>query len=496
MRYSDRQYNKTLFDSKNMKQIIYILTVLVILSTELFSQDNKCNCFENLNKLIAKTEENYAGFSVKVNETTNTRYKELIKALQKKALVETNPKTCFYLLKEYVIFFKDKHFILSYSNANDYDNEKITYSDTYFRNGLAKNQLSEVEGIWVNADTSLKLAIQKFQSNIYKAIVIQSNDPKIPTGLVYLTLTPSKNGFIAKEFNSFITTDIPAIQKGNLLQIWNHSMFGKVYPNELTKTEKAELSTWRNNNNGLDFQKLSSKTAYLKIPTFFNNDDKIQQLINKNDSIIKSCDNLIVDLTGNGGGNTGWVSFLPYFMTNPVIQYNTYLRNTPENVKSKLIDLEPFVINPIPDDYKKYFPEEVVSAYKKAYQELPTTKKIFYPIPGVTFPLDSILPKPKKIALIVDALCGSSTEYFFFISKQSKKTTTYGTNTIGMMDYEGMSNPTALPYDKYILTIPIVKSSWTDKKPIDQTGFQPDIFLNKIERTKWVNFVMKDLERE
>ena len=272
-------------------------------------------------------------------------------------------------------------------------------------------------------------------------------------------------------------------------------MFGKIYPTALSQAEKKELSTWLNDNNGLDFQKLSSKTAYLKIPSFLNNDDKIQQLVTKHDSIIKASDYLIVDLTGNGGGNTGWVSFLSYFMTNPIRQYDTYLRVTPENVQMKLKDLEPFVLNPIPDDYKKYFPNETIAAYKKAYQELPTTQKTFYPIPGVTFPLDSILQRPKKIAVIVDDLCGSSTEYFFYLTKQSKKVTTYGIHTIGMMDYEGMSIPTTLPYDKYFLTIPIVKSSWTDKKPIDQTGFQPTILLNTIEQKKWVDFVMKDLER-
>lgn len=181
-------------------------------------------------------------------------------------------------------------------------------------------------------------------------------------------------------------------------------------------------------------------------------------------------------------------------MTNPIFQANSYVRVTPENVKSKLADLEPFVKNPIPDDYKKYFPDSTVLAYKKAYQELSTTKLPFYPTPGVHFPLDSITKKPKKIALIVDDFCGSSAEYFFFISKQSKKTTTYGINTIGMMDYEGMSNPTAMPYEKYILTIPITKSSWTDKKPIDQTGFQPDVLLDKIKQQDWIQYIRNDLE--
>jgi hypothetical protein len=339
------------------------------------------------------------------------------------------------------------------------------------------------------------LAIKKFD-NVFKAIVVDSKDPNIPMGLVKFTLTPVKNGFIAKEYDYFNTTDIPAKQKGNLLQIWNFSLFGKVYPSEMAPAEKSELNTWKNNNNGLDFKQLSPKTAYLKIPTFLNNDDKIQQLVAQSDSIIRACDNLIVDLTGNGGGNTGWVAFLPYFMTNPIVQYESMLRVTPENVNAKLADLEYFAVNPIPDEYKKYFPDHILAAYKKAYQELPTTSKPFYPIPGVTFPLDSVMAKPKKIALLVDDFCGSSSEYFFFLVEQSKKTTTYGINTIGMMDYEGMSIPTPLPYDKYILSIPISKSSWTDANPIDLTGFQPEILLDSIEQKNWVQFVLEDLEKQ
>lgn len=477
-----------------MRHTIYSLAILLMISAGLTARENNCNCLENLQKLVAKTEENYAGFPVKVNAATLPQYRQLKDSLEKVARNETNPKNCYYLLKNYVRFFKDKHFILSYANPDDYDSEIIEYSESYFREKLAKKQLAGVEGIWINADSSLKLAIQRFPGNIFKAIVLQAKDSAIPRGLVYLTLTPSKNGFIAREFNSFLTTDIPAKQKGNLLQIWNQSLFGKVYPTGLSESEMRELGTWLNNNNGLDFQQLSPKTAYLKIPTFLSNDEKIIRLISENDAVIRSCENLIVDLTGNGGGNTGWVSMLPYFMTNPIVQKSNFLRVSPENVKAKLNDLEPFVANPIPDEYKKYFPEEVVLAYKKAYRELAGTKEIFYPIPGVVFPLDSILPKPGRIALVVDDFTGSSAEYFFFLSGQSKKTITYGINTIGMMDYEGMSNPTALPYNHYFLTIPIVKLNWTDKKPIDQTGFQPDVLLNKIDRVKWIEHIRKELE--
>lgn len=262
----------------------------------------------------------------------------------------------------------------------------------------------------------------------------------------------------------------------------------------MTQAESLELATWKNNNNGLEFRKINSQVAYLKIPTFFNNDNNIQQLVASSDSTIRNTKYLIVDLTGNGGGNTGWIYFLPYFMTNPIIQQPSFLRVTPDNVKQKLPDLEPFVNNPISDDYKKYFPDDVLNAYKKTYAELSTTKDKFYPIPGVTFPLDSITKYPEKIALVVDNFCGSSAEYFFYLSKQSKKTTTYGVNTIGMMDYEGMSIPTALPYDKFILTIPIARSNWTDKNPIDQTGFKPDVIIN-LPQNKWTDFIITDFQK-
>ncbi|WP_407523008.1 S41 family peptidase [Lacibacter sp. MH-610] len=475
-----------------MKQILSMLTAL-LLCTSLTSQD--CNCADNLRQLIVKTEENYAGFPAKVNASSKAGYEQLKQQLTGKASSITNAKACFYLLKEYIRFFKDKHFILAYDNEKDYDREIIAYSQSSLQQRIFKKQATAAEGIWINPEGTLKLAIQPAKGGVYKGIVIESKDSTLPKGLVYVTLTPAKNGFIAKEYNTFISTDKPAKQKGNLLQIWNDALFGKIYPTRLTAAEQSEMNTWKGQNNGLDFRQLSTRTAYLKIPTFRNNDSRIQELINQHDSVIKACENLIIDLTGNGGGNTGWVALLPYIITNPIVQYNTYLRVTPENVKHKLADLEPFAVNPIPEEYKKYFPEDVLAAYKKAYRELPTTKEAFYPIPGVNFPVDSVLARPRKVAVLFDDSGGSSTEYFFSLLQQSKKTTTYGIPTIGMMDYEGMSTPIAMPYEKFIVTIPIVKSSWTDIKPIDATGFQPQVLLQHIPFSKWVEFVQKDLER-
>jgi len=475
-----------------MRLMVILLLFIFFQTGSVIAQANKCVCNENLKKVIEKTELNYAGFPLKVTTSNRGEYNAMVNALLNKVAGETNAKNCFYLIEQYIHFFRDKHFILSYNNERDFDSSVIAI-DTAKISDLTSTQPSlPFVGIWVNPDGSTKIAIILNSDGGYSAVKLDSINDNFPIGFVYFTIKNTSGKFFVKEYNLFLSTAIPAKQNGNLLQIWNHAMWGRIYPKSMNDEEKEVLTTWQNNNNGLVFKKLNEQFTYLKVPTFFNNDNAIQELVAKNDAVIRATKYLIVDLTGNGGGNTGWINFLPYFMTNPIIQQPSYVRVSKDNIPLKLEDIAPYVNNPISEEYKKYFPDDVLNSYKKAYAELPNTKQTFYPIPGVTFPLDSVINQPQKIALLVDDLCGSSTEYFFYLSKQSKKTTTYGVNTIGMMDYEGMSTPTKLPYDKFILTIPIVKSSWTDKHPIDQSGFKPDVLL-KMPQDEWIQYVMKDL---
>ena len=473
-----------------MIRLIFLL-LLASINITAFGQNAKCECIDNLNKTIAGTEKNYAGYPAKVNQSNAKEYEVLVRESKLKASGETDAKKCYYIIASYVKYFKDKHFIITYKNDKDFDSTVVNYlKNDANRSKFVKNS---VEGIWINSDSTTKITIKKLKNNVYQAYKVESKVDNFPKGFVYFTLTSKNNRLIAKEYNSFMSTPVPAKQYGNLLQIWSYSIWGRIQPQPMSTAEAAELATWKNRHNGLAFRKISPNVAYLKVPTFLNNDNRIQKLVDLNDSIIRNTKYLVVDLRGNGGGNTGWTYFIKYFMTNPIIQKSSYLRVTPDNVKIELPALETFALNPISEEYKKYFPDSTLNAYKKAYQELPTTKAAFYPIPAVTFPLDSVTNNPKKIALLVDELCGSATEFFLFLSRQSKKTISYGTNTLGMMDYVGMSVPTPLPCEKFILKIPSEKSSWTDKNPIDQTGFTPDVVLN-LPQDEWINFIMNDLK--
>jgi hypothetical protein len=467
-----------------------MLFVSLTFTFSAYSQkDLQCQCLENLNITIQKTEQNYAGFPTKINTKTRPAYETLVKKLKEKAAPETSAKKCFYIISEYIKFFKDKHFGFNYRNREDATERFVSVSKDHFD----VKGLDPVEGVWVSPDSSIHLAVKKTSKDVFKAIVLETTRKDLKQGLVYFTLTRHPKGFVLNQYHVFTSIEMYAKQRGNLLQLWNFELWGKIYPKAMTASEKKELNLWSNNNNGLDFQQVDTKTTLLKIPTFMNNDNKIEALVSKNDALIRKTENLIVDLRGNGGGNTGWIYFLPYFMTNPVVQGNSFLRISEDNVKMKTAEMEPTVKNPVPAEMKKYFTDSYMASLTKAYEEIPLTKKTFYETPGVTIPLDSIIRYPKKIALIVDDLCGSSAEFFLYLSRQSKKTISYGLNTVGMMDYEGMSVPTPLPLKQFSLTIPNSKSSWTDSHPIDQTGFAPQVKIN-LPQDQWIKFIAKDLQ--
>ncbi len=469
-----------------------LLLVFFALTNPLSAQTKICNCADNLEASIRKTEENYAGFPTKAAKQNSGKYQALVKTLKVRAAKESDPKKCFFILRDYVRFFKDKHFIISYDSQKDFDSIIVSQSlinEEYFK---GHKNLKPVEGIWVNPEKTTKIAIRKAADGTFQAFKISSASDNFPVGFVYFTLTAKADQYIVKRYNAFLSTDLPAKKTGNLLRIWNQEIWGKVSPGQLSPAENAELATWIGYNKGLDFKNIRPDVGLLKIPTFYNNDSRIEKLVKESDAAIRKNKYLIIDLRSNGGGNSGWINFLPYMMTNPITQPMSMLRITPDNVKAKMPELDAFVLNPISADYKKYFPDNILALFKAAHKELPTTKAEFYPMPAAFLPLDSVTRYPEKVALIVDNFGGSSTEFFLYLSRQSKKTTSYGQNTIGMMDYEGMSVPTPLPFKQFIFTIPNAKSAWTDSKPIDLTGFSPDIPL-KQPYDQWVDIVVKDL---
>jgi C-terminal processing protease CtpA/Prc len=104
--------------------------------------------------------------------------------------------------------------------------------------------------------------------------------------------------------------------------------------------------------------------------------------------------------------------------------------------------------------------------------------------------VDSISRYPERIALLVNKGSGSSSEFFTFESKQSKKVTRFGQNTAGVMDY-GEVQEFNLSCGQYIVSVPWGQNGWIERFGfrIDNIGFVPDVPIPSTERN-WVRFVV------
>ncbi len=470
---------------------IIVSTILTLSLCSAIAQ-TECNCKANFDTLTTKIQSNYAGYFDRIKIKGELAHTNAFNIAKQRAALAQTPKDCFYALVEYVRFFKDAHMGFNYLTDSDFNLYFEKVNVTQEQQYLKTVSESSIEGIWQNVDTSMVLNIvkDKTQKGRYKAVVVKSTSEKHKPGLVYCTLNGHKSTYFVSFFNVFSSYISKAKKKSNTLYL-DSKLWVRQTPFSLKNEDKKRIAAYKKAKNGLFFEKIDSDVAYLKIETLANNDAEIDAFIKKQDAIIRQTPYLIVDFRGNGGGSTGWISIAPYIYTNTLKQGSNYARlskdNTPllkQNIKN-ILDME------IAPDMKRYFTDDFIANKKKEYESLNNFQGAFFATEGVNIPFDSVLILPKKIALLVDEGTGSSCEYFLHLSKQSTKTTSFGRNTMGIMDYVGQSNPTELPFKSFYLVIPTEKSEWTNRFLTNQQGMKPDVLLDKIDDDLWINWVVK-----
>ena len=67
-------------------------------------------------------------------------------------------------------------------------------------------------------------------------------------------------------------------------------------------------------------EEINENTVYLHIPFFYPSEKaKIDSVLQKNETLIKSSPNLIIDIRNNGGGaDRSYEELLPYLYTHPI----------------------------------------------------------------------------------------------------------------------------------------------------------------------------------
>lgn len=210
----------------------------------------------------------------------------------------------------------------------------------------------------------------------------------------------------------------------------------------------------------------TSKTYLIRLPEFDEEIVSSEWLGNAINGFNSSkCENLIIDVRSNGGGDERiWHQLLPLFYDHP---------GTTKSVEFRMSDSNIEFLRQAADE----FPEArmILDKYnntKEPYILLTDKEDIEIEVQEYTG------KKPHKIAFIIDANNGSATEELLIQAKAiSDRTSIYGKeNTGGCLDCSSVRE-TILPYSGYPVFIPTARSCRLPDNGIDKTGIAPDVTI-------------------
>jgi hypothetical protein len=275
-------------------------------------------------------------------------------------------------------------------------------------------------------------------------------------------------GKVLKMYTSFF-------HDSHVFPMWNKSGAKLITANE----------AYKNATNLVTFRQLNPDYIYVKLANFNERDvNELDSLLRTNAALIARTPALILDLRGNAGGNTSTSEeMIKLIYTNPIIYPAQYERSSAERIEAAEKEL-------------KAYKDTISNAFfyqraKKLVQDLKAKPGGIVRYGDDLTRTADVAPtaNPQRIALLIDKGTGSSAEYFIYEGSQSKKVTTFGTNSYGVMDYAGDQNK-PLCDGTFNLAVPWSRNGWTRQFRIDNVGFAPNVRIPSTEKD-WIGFVQR-----
>lgn len=445
-----------------------------------------CDCPYNFKFVQHEVETNYAGFRDKVNDKNRQEYENLTRDYAKKLSKQANHAYCMAFINDWLEFFHDGHLQINGNEGfNQYDTaqlntliratEVVEVSEKRQKK-LAK-QTKGIEGLYVKRDSSFIIALVKDKTEFrdYAGVVLSTKSKLWRPGQVVLEIRMKQDdtcdAIVYRNNHTFGL--VYGISRQLFLQEWH-----KV--NQPTPQIKKERLL------PVQAKKLSDSTLYVQISTFHESNAKaIDSVIRKNASLLRSMPNLVLDLRDNGGGaDFSYSPLLPWLYTDPVIEQGNDVLVTEDNIRrwgEMLNNVD------IPADVKGRM-SEFIGDMRKHVGSFMTNSV------DDTTTFSTVETYPKKVAILINNRCASSTEQFLLFAKQSKKVTLMGEHSDGTLDYSNMKKAVTYCGDvsfKYATT----RSRRIDKQQgIDNIGIKPNISI--APEVDWVNEAVKFLEKK
>jgi hypothetical protein len=440
-----------------------------------------CNCAQNLAHARQLLETNYSGYRDKVTVATRPRLDSLLTALQPQVAV-ANARTCGQLLQQYLRFFRDGHVQLTggatapagspdsirarYASA-----ERLPWTRASFRAYLddEKRPKKPLEGIWQAADGGgYVVGIVASGAASYKGFVLHADSTYwVPGQVKFSFADPAAKPATATYYMRDHSTSVRPVQVVGDGQLTIMGPWYRTYPRPVPVPPPIP---------SLSFQMLDDTTALYRIASFEGSlGPKIDSLTNANARQLAHTRLLILDVRGNGGGSDGsYSSLVPYLYTNPVKETSAAIYSTTENNSA----------------FAGPFPPGTSASQLKYYTDLKqrldahlgqfVSMNLHSKSQTHTKRLKQAQVKPsvRRVAVLQNRYCASTTEQFLLLAQQSRKTTTFGENSEGVLDY---SNLHFAPLPCYGLRLgwAISRSYRIDQgKGIDNVGLRPLVQLD------------------
>lgn len=326
--------------------------VFLLISSIAFGQEQEeeqSPCLQNFEVSYQKIKDNYAGWSDKITPSNAKKFEELTQATKSKAAKISNAEECYFLMTDWLSFFEDGHLFINITNpyrkaepkedvvarANKAAVERYTDEASFKTYIDAQPSLNPVTGIWESEDGMYKIGIipHPKKKDKFNAFLLEKKDDLWVPGKVKFELKETSEGRFATNYYYADFTEMETFSRQlmNYLVIDKVYKYEKVYPvTEVVTNEEIlyKLPQYR-------VEKINANTALLTLPPFTlpNAADIVMELVSKNRGIITSCENLIVDLRDNPGGDANaFVPLYPYISTGPIIREGGTFRATEENI--------------------------------------------------------------------------------------------------------------------------------------------------------------------
>ncbi|MCB9190008.1 MAG: hypothetical protein H6600_06820 [Flavobacteriales bacterium] len=474
-----------------MKNILVLLLFLHFNSLTNFGQS--CNCHDVVISIEKELETNSASFQhqIVINEQFEY-YKAHVKLINKLSKKITSKKDCIGLVARLIAIIRDNHLFIDYLES-EIPYESITDTalirDHYSKEPIILKPIkyvpkhNELEGIWFFQDGSFSVDIFQHKTKLHDFVgtISQSDGLFWLEGQVKLEFFyDSKNELQCLYWRNTRRPQQFAVRiNGTTLEI---GRLFKFYRDTLNTTENTNSIS-----DSFEFKELSSKTTYLRIPSFMlDYENTIDSLVHSSIGSIQSHPFLIIDIRNNGGGgNASITPLLPLILTKK--EYTDPIS------ASMWVSLDNYNwYDSTKYDYADTYED---SLYELAYVDtLKQYKGTFTPFEFEKGILDTIYNYPKKVAIICNRWSASMTESFILYSREGNKTKVYGENTGGLLSYGDWR-----PYEVKdlgiwvsITTLHIINKYDLD---FEKIGITPDINLQDQPENSWILYVQNDLEK-